>query len=95
MRDFRKDIPSPGRFVFYTLVYGCVFVFGSILRGDRNPLPIAMSFLGGCFAGLFLWAIIVTAKQPSPWLRQNIGLIAKIGGVILAAVFLWNILDKK
>jgi hypothetical protein len=95
MSDFRKDIPSPWRFVFYTLVFGCVFVFGCISHGDKNPLHIAMFFSGGCFTGFFLWAIIVTAKKPSPWLRQNIGLIAKIGGGIVAALTLWNILDKK
>ena len=47
-----------------------------------------MCFLYMCFiAGL--------AKKPTPWMRQNIGLIAKIGAGITAALTLWIIFTKK
>jgi hypothetical protein len=95
MSDFMRDIPSKGRFIFYTLVLGCVFVFGCISDGDRKLSHMVGYFVFGCFTGFYLCAIIVTAKKPSPWLRQHIGLISKIGGVLVAATILWSILDKK
>jgi hypothetical protein len=95
MTDFRKDMPSPRRFIIYTLVFGCVFCFDPLLKGERGLSNLGFFFAGGCFTGLFLWLIIVTAKEPSPWVKQHIGLLARIGGGIVAALTLWNILAKK
>jgi hypothetical protein len=95
MNNFRKDLPPTWRFILYGLVYVAVFCYAPISRGDHKPADIMFFASGGVFCGLFLWFIITSAKKPNPWVKRNIGLIAKIGGFIVASLTIWSILTKK
>jgi len=95
MNDFRRDLPPTWRFVLYGLVLVAIFCFAPISRGDREPSHIILFASLGVFCGFSFWFVATIARKPNPWMKRNIGLIAKIGGFIVASLTLWNILSKK
>lgn len=78
-----------------TVLLGFIFVLIPITRNDHNKAHLALFFVGGAMCFLYMCFIAGLAKKPTPWMRQNIGLIAKIGAGITAALTLWIIFTKK
>jgi hypothetical protein len=78
-----------------TILLAVIFVSVPITRNDYNIAHLVLFFVLGAICFLFWCFIAGLAKKPTPWMRQNIGLIAKIGGLITAASVLWSILSKK
>jgi hypothetical protein len=58
-------------------------------------VQIIVCFILGASAYIYLWLLARLAKNPTPWLRRNFGLILGIGGALNAIVIIWSMLSKK
>jgi hypothetical protein len=95
--DWNKEIKGPKSvwlIVAGGIVFGSVFCLITISRGDHNVAHLVLAWFFGVSCFVYLCLLAKLAKNPSPWLRRNIRLIATIGGLINAALILWAILSK-
>ena len=98
--DWNKEIIKgplpPWAIVICAILSGIFFCW--LVDNTGTPIHgfphLAMCFSLGVTCYLYLWFLARLAKNPTPWLRKNIRLLATIGGLINAALILWSMLSK-
>jgi hypothetical protein len=83
--------------ILFAILSGCFFCF---LVNSKTPIEHDAAHLIPCFifgasAYIYLWLLARLAKNPTPWLRRNFGLMLTIGGLINAILILWSVFEKK
>ena len=97
--NFNKEVYK-GPLPVWTIVLGAIFggglfCFLSISENDYIIVHLVAAFILGSTGFIYLWCLARLAKNPTPWLRKNFGLITTIGGLINAILIIWAILSKK
>jgi len=99
--DWNKEIikgPMPAWAIAICAVFsGCFFcwLINSTSHLAHDAAHIIPCFIFGASVYFYLWFLARLAKNPSPWLRQNMKLIVTIGGLLNAIVIIWSMLSKK
>jgi heme A synthase len=73
----------------------CCWLVNSTSHLEHDVAHLGLCFILGASGYIYLWLLAKLAKNPTPWLRRNFRLIITIGGLINAAVILWNIFRRK
>ena len=84
--------------VLFAILSGCFFcllAFGTSPNISRSVAHVILCFILGASGYIYLWLLARLAKNPTPWLRRNFGLILGIGGLLNAIVIIWSMLSKK
>jgi hypothetical protein len=99
--DWNKEIikgPLPfWAIILFGILSGCFFclLVNYTSGGLKHDAPhILLCFSLGASGYLYLWFLATLAKNPPPWLRKNMRLIATIGGLINALLILWSMMSK-
>jgi uncharacterized membrane protein YdcZ (DUF606 family) len=99
--DWNKEVikgPMPAWVIILcAILSGCFFCWlvNSTSHLEHDAAHIIPCFFLGASVYIYLWLLAKLAKNPTPWLRRNFRLIVTIGGLINAALILWNMLSKK
>jgi hypothetical protein len=98
--DWNREIirgPIPAwAIALFAILSGCFFC---LLVSGTSHLPhdaahIIPCFILGASVYIYLWLLARLAKNPTPWLRRNFGLILGIGGLLNAVVIIWAMFSK-
>ena len=97
--DWNKKITKGPLPLWLIIIFAVLSGFFFCFLVDPNNaynLPQHMTtFIFGASGYLCLWLMAKVAKNPTPWLKKNMGLLLGIGGLINAALILWSILGRK
>jgi uncharacterized membrane protein YdcZ (DUF606 family) len=99
--DWNKEIikgPMPvWVIILCAILSGCFFCWlvNSTSHLERDAAHIIACFVLGASAYIYLWLLAKLARNPTPWLRRNMGLMLTIGGIINALLILWSMLSRK
>jgi hypothetical protein len=72
-----------------------MFFITDVSTGDYKLSHIILALVLGASGFVYLYLLVRLAKNPTPWLRRNFGLMATIGGFLNAVVILWSMFSRK
>ena len=82
-------------FIFLGLLLGGFYSVFSFIEGNYSTWLLFINMLMGVGGVLFLWLMVKVGRNPESPLRKHLGLLVKIGSIIVAALTLISLCTKK